>query len=314
MIRYALHRLLLAVPLLAGLTVLAFIYVRLIPGDPVTAMLGVNSDPELVAQIRRQTGLDLPWWQQLWAWVAGLPRGDLGRSFRSQLPIGPIVADRIPATVQLAVGSLVVALLLALPAGIIAGRRPGTRTDKLITSATLLGLAVPGFWLGTLLMVVLALKLRLLPSQGYVPFTVDPMANLRLLVLPALTLGLAITPYLARLTRAAVIEVNAEPYVPYARSKGLRERRVATAYMFRNALPSLVSAIGLTIGFLLAGSIVVEELFNWPGTGRLIIRAVTERDYAMVQALVLVYGAVFVVVNLLAELAQAVLDPRIRLT
>jgi peptide/nickel transport system permease protein len=313
MLGYTCRRLLLALPLLAGLCVLTFVYVRLIPGDPVTAMLGVNSDPELVAELRHRNGLDRPWWTQLGDWLGGLPQGDLGRSFRNQHPIAPIVVDRIPATLQLAVASLLLSLTIALPAGIVAGRRPGSRTDKVVTSATLLGLAIPGFWLGTLLMMLLALRLGLLPSQGYVPFSEDPLDSLRLTILPALTLGLAISPYLARLTRAAVMEARGEPYVPYARSKGLPERRVAFSYLFRNALPSLVSAIGLTVGFLLAGSIIVEELFNWPGTGRLIVRAVTERDYAMVQAMVLVYGVVFVVVNLIAELAQAALDPRVRL-
>jgi peptide/nickel transport system permease protein len=311
--RYALRRVLLALPLLAGLSVLAFVYVRLIPGDPVTAMLGVNSDPELVAQLRERFGLDRPWPAQYLDWLSGLVQGDLGRSFRTQLPIGPIIVQRLPTTFQLAAAGLVIGLLVALPAGIAAGARPGSRTDAVVSSFTLLGLATPGFWLGTLLMVLVALKLRLLPSQGYVPLAQDPIQSLKLSVLPGLTLGLSIAPYLARLTRSAVIEVTSEPFVPFARAKGLAERAISTGYILRNALPSLVVALGLVIGFLLAGSIVVEELFNWAGMGRLIVRAVIERDYAMVQALVLVYGLVFVLVNLAAELVQGMLDPRIRL-
>ncbi|MFG2044528.1 ABC transporter permease [Dactylosporangium sp. NPDC048998] len=314
MLRYALRRMLLAVPLLFGLSVLSFVYVRLIPGDPITAMLGVNSNPTVVAQLRERFGLDRPLLSQYGDWLAGMVHGDLGVSFRSQIPISTIIVDRIPATLQLAGAGLVVTLLIAIPAGVAAGMRPGSRLDSMITSATLFGLAVPAFFLGTLLMMLLALKLHLVPSQGYVPFADDAAQSMRLTVLPALTLGLAISPYLARLTRSAVVEVAQEPFVPFARAKGLAQRRISIGYVLRNALPSLVAALGLTIASLMAGSIVVEALFNWPGMGRLVVGAVTERDYAMVQALVLIYGALFIVVNLAGELAQGLLDPRVRLT
>ncbi|GAA0992289.1 ABC transporter permease [Acrocarpospora macrocephala] len=314
MLRYALGRILLAVPLLFGLSVLSFVYVRLIPGDPVTAMLGVNSNPTVVAQLREQFGLDRPLLGQYGDWLAGVMRGDFGVSFRSQLPISTIIVDRIPATLQLAGAGLVVSLLIAIPAGVAAGMRPGSRLDSLITSATLFGLAVPAFFLGTLLMLFFSLKLNLVPSQGYVPFADDPAQSLRLTVLPALTLGLAISPYLARLTRSAVLETAQEPFVPFARAKGLAPRKISIGYVLRNALPSLVAALGLTVASLMAGSIVVEALFNWPGTGRLVTGAVTERDYAMVEALLLIYGGLFIAVNLACEIAQSLLDPRVRLT
>lgn len=314
MVRYAARRLALAIPLLAGLSILAFGYIRLIPGDPVVAMLGVNSDPALAERLREQFGLNQPVLSQYTSWVAGVVQGDFGVSFRSQLPIGPILVDRIPATVELAAAGLLIGLAIAIPAGVIAGVKRGSRLDALITSSTLFGLALPGFWLGTILMLFFALRLGAFPSQGYVPFVEDPLRNLQLLFLPALTLGLSISPYLARLTRATVVEVLEEPFLSYARAQGHPQLAVARHVVLRNVLPSLIVAIGLTAGFLLAGSIVVEELFNWPGTGRLVVRAVIERDYAMIQALVLIYGVVFIVVNLLAELAQGVLDPRIRLT
>ncbi|WP_283137112.1 ABC transporter permease [Rhizohabitans arisaemae] len=314
MLRYALSRVLLALPLLFGLSVLSFIYVRLIPGDPIVAMLGVNGNPALVARLREQFGLDRPLLSQYGEWITGVARGDLGVSFRSQMPISTIIVDRIPATLQLAGAALLVSLLIAIPAGVAAGMRPGSRLDSLITSATLFGLAVPAFFLGTLLMLVFAVNLRLVPSQGYVPFADDPMQSLRLTLLPAVTLGLAISPYLARLTRSAVVETIQESFVPFAQAKGLTPRKISMGYVLRNALPSLVAALGVTVASLIAGSIVVEALFNWPGMGRLVASAVVERDYAMIEALLLIYGGLFITVNLVCELVQSVLDPRVRLT
>jgi peptide/nickel transport system permease protein len=276
-------------------------------------MLGINSDPELVAQLRHQLGLDRPWWTQYGDWIAGVLRGDLGTAFRSGVPISTILLERVPASLELAAGGLVVGLLLAIPAGLAAGMRRGGIIDSIVSGSTLFGLAVPAFWLGALAVMIFSVSLRVLPSGGYVPFDRDPVLNLRMLVLPALTLGIAIAPYLARLTRAAVGDITREPFVAFGRSQGLTPGVVARGIVFRNAAPSLAVAIGVTIGGLLAGSVIVETLYNWPGTGRLMVASVTERDYAMIQALLLVYGVIFVMVNLLAELAQGLLDPRIRL-
>ena len=314
MARYVAWRLLFAVPLLFGLSVLAFGYVRLIPGDPVTAMLGVNSDPTLVAQLRDQMGLDRPWYQQYFAWLGHVSTGDLGLSFRSKIPVSQILIDRIPATLELALGGMVVGLALAISAGLLAGFKRGSKVDSFITGGILVGLATPGFWLGTLLMILLALRLKWLPAQGYVPFVDDPAMSLRFLVLPTLTLGAAIAPYLARLMRAAVVEVVADPSVNYARAQGLPEATIARKVVLRISMPSMIVAVALTVGFLLAGSIVVEELFNWPGMGRLVVAGVNERDYPMIQALMLVYGVIFIVVNVIAEVLQGILDPRVRLS
>ena len=314
MARYVAWRLLFAVPLLFGLSVLAFGYVRVIPGDPVTAMLGVNSDPTLVAQLRGQMGLDQPWYQQYFAWLGHVGTGDLGLSFRSKIPVSEILIDRIPATLELALGGMLVGLVLAISAGLLAGFKRGSKVDSFITGGILVGLATPGFWLGTLLMILLALRLKWLPAQGYVPFAEDPALSLRFLVLPTLTLGAAIAPYLARLMRAAVVEVVADPSVNYARAQGLPETTIARKVVLRISMPSMIVAVALTVGFLLAGSIVVEELFNWPGMGRLVVAGVSERDYPMIQALMLVYGVIFIVVNVIAEVLQGILDPRVRLS
>lgn len=313
MAEYAIRRVIAAIPLLFGLTLLVFFYVRLIPGDPVVAMLGVNSDPELVERLRVELGLDQPWWSQYFNWLAALFQGDLGIAFRSRVPISTILIGRIPASAELAFGGLVVSMLIALPAGVIAGMKRGSTVDAFVSGSTLFGLAIPGFWLGAMLVMVFSVWLHWLPSGGYVPFDKNPIRNLQLLVLPAITLGLAISPYLARLTRATVTEIRGETFVGFGRAQGLSEGVIARNLVFRNAAPSLVVAVGVTVGGLLAGSVVVETLFNWPGMGRLVVASVSERDYAMIQALLLIYGVLFIVVNLLAELAQGLLDPRIRL-
>ncbi|MDZ4045195.1 MAG: ABC transporter permease [Rhodoglobus sp.] len=313
MLEYAIRRILAAVPLLFGLTLLVFIYVRLIPGDPVVAMLGVASDPELVARLREELGLNEPWYTQYFTWLAGVAQGDLGTAFRSGAPIAEILVGRIPASLELALAGLIVTLAIAIPAGVAAGMKPGSLLDRVVSGGTLFGLAVPAFWLGAILVMVFAVWLRWVPSSGYVPFAKDPGRNLELLILPALTLGLALSPYLARLTRATVLEIRGETFVGFGRAQGLPGVVIARDLVLRNAAPSLVVAIGVTVGGLLAGSVVVETLFNWPGMGRLIVVAVGERDYSLIQALLLVYGVIFIVVNLIAELAQGLLDPRIRL-
>ena len=314
MLRYTLYRVLLAVPLLFGLSVLVFAYVRIIPGDPVTAMLGVQANPDLVARLKAQYGFDKPILDQYLLWLSQLARGDFGISFRTRLPIGPLLADRIPATLQLMLGSLVVSLVLAFPLGIIAGTRYRSRLDNVISTITLIGLGSPGFWLGTILLVIFALVLRVLPSQGYTPFLTNPAESLRVMVLPAVSLGLVGAPYLIRVIRSIVIEIMKEPFIPYADARGLRERVIFWRYVMRNVIPQFAVVLGVLVGALLAGSVAIEALFNWPGMGRIFIGAVTERDYAMLQALILIYGVIFVVVNLFAEIAQAALDPRIRLT
>lgn len=312
MLRYAAGRLLAAVPLLLGLTVLSFFYVHVLPGDPVSAMLGVNTDPALVAQLRHQFGLDQPLVKQFWSWLDGLARGNLGVSFRSQLPVFDLIRGRVPAAAELGLGGLVVMVVFGVGGGLIAGIHRGHRVDALINSVAIIGLGIPGFFVGVLLIAVLSLKLHVLPSGGYTPFTADPAANLRALVMPALTLGASGAPFLARLSRSAVLTVLESEYVSYGRSKGLGEVQLSIRYVLRNAMPQLVAAIGLSVGALLGGSVIVEQLFVWPGTGQLILAAVNERDYAMIQAVILLYGGIFILVNLLAELVQGLLDPRIR--
>jgi peptide/nickel transport system permease protein len=312
MLGYTLRRLAVSIPLLAALAIASFFYVHVLPGDPVSAMLGVNTSPQLVQQLRHEFGLDRPLTTQFADWVTGLLHGNLGLSFRSQLPVTSLISGRIPAALELALSGLVVMIVLGVGGGLIAGLRRGSRLDGAITGLSLLGLAVPAFTFGALLVTWFAIHWRLLPSGGYVPFSQDPVQSIRSAILPGVTLGVAGAPYLARLTRSATIEVVAAEYVRFARARGLPRRYLLTQVVLRNVLPRLAAAIALTIGFLLGGSIVVEQLFTWPGTGQLAYAAVQERDYTMIEAITLLYGGVFIVVNLLGELAQGALDPRIR--
>lgn len=314
MLTYTLRRVALMIPLLFGLSVVSFLYVHAIPGDPVTAMLGVNGNPPLVRQLSHQFGLDQPLVSQYKEWLDHIAHGSLGVSFRSQQPIGPIIGAHLPETIQMAVGGGIVMMLLAIPAGVSAGMRPGSKLDQIVTSMTLVGLGIPAFWLGTVVLLLVGLKWRIVPSQGYVPFFSDPTRSLELSIMPFVVLGLAISPYLARLTRTAVVEVIQQPSIPFARAKGLSSRTITVRYVLRNTWPPITAALALTIGGLLGGSIVVEALFGWPGMGTLLVDGVNQRDYSMVQALVLIYGAIFLAVNLAAELIQAALDPRVRLS
>jgi peptide/nickel transport system permease protein len=313
MVRYAVYRLVILVVLLFGLSIATFLYMQLVPGDPVAGMLGPAGNPELIAQLRHQFGLDQPVLTQYWHWLTGLFHGDLGISFSSRQAIGPILIHRIPATLQLTIASMIWVVLIGWPSGFFAGLRKDTWVDRLFSVFALVGLSTPFFWIGTVLILVLSVKLHWLPSGGYVPLTKDPWASIRDTLMPSLALGLGLAPYLARMTRAATVEVQQEQYVAHARAKGLSPRRIAVRYSSRNAILPIVVVLGLQLGLLLGGQVIIEELFNWPGVGRLLVGGAIQRDYFMVQAVVLVLAALYALLNLGAELMHAWLDPRIRL-
>lgn len=310
--KFVLHRLALFVPLLFGATVLVFGYVHLIPGGPVEAMLGVHANPRLVAEIESRYGLDQPLTTQYLNWLQGVMSGDLGQTVRTRSDITELVGQRVPATLQLAIGGFIVGLGTAVPLAVRAGQRRGTRFDGAVNMFALAGLAVPVFISGTLLLLLFAVTFRVLPPSGYVAFTEDPLASLRHMLLPSVTLGLGIAPYFIRIIRTEVGEVMQEPHVPYATSKGLRGRVVLWRYIFRNTLPRVIVLVGLLVGGLLGGSVFVEVVYNWPGMGRLLVTAVVQREYMLIQAVVLIYAVVFAGVNLASELLQGVLDPRVR--
>jgi len=287
-----------------GVVLLVFAFLHLVPGDPVEIMLGESAAPADRAALRHALGLDRPWPEQLGAFVAGLARGDLGWSVTYRTPVATLVAARWPATLELAAAAFALALALALPLGVAAAVRQGGTLDRVARWASLGGVCVPGLVLGPLLILAFSIHLGWLPVSG--------RGGPAHLVLPAATLGLGMAGILVRLTRAATIAALREDWVRTARAKGAPPWRVVAVHAVRTALPPVVTVAGLQAGALLAGAVVTETIFAWPGIGRLVVQAIGARDYPLVQGCVLVIAATYVVVNLLADLLIAWLDPRVR--
>ena len=309
---YILRRLAVLVPTLFGVSLLVFTLMRLIPGDPVQTMLGMEVSGEAVEAVRAQYGLDQPLPIQYFRWLGRAVQGDLGMSIITKKRVSEIMLEKLPATLELAVASMAIALLIALPAGVVMATRRNSWADYAGTLIALFGVSMPNFWLGISLILILAVWLRWLPPSGFVPFPNDPIGNLRLLVMPAITLGAALAAVLARLTRASMLDVLKDDYVRTARSKGLDNRAVIYGHALRNALLPIVTVAGIQIGHLLGGAVITETIFAWPGLGKLAVDSITSRDFPVVQGVVLFSAAIFVVVNLIVDLLYLVLDPRIR--
>ncbi|MCK5737112.1 MAG: ABC transporter permease [Spirochaetaceae bacterium] len=313
MLRYIINRIIEMIPIIIGLSLVLFIFIQLIPGDPISAMLGPQARPGQVEELRHHFGLDRPILVQYFSWVKGVIKGDLGVSLTSRQKITPILIGRIPATLELALGGLFVAVFLGIPAGIIAGIKKNTWIDQLFSLFSLGGLSIPSFWLGTMLLMFLGVKLHILPTGGYIPFLEDPIKNLKYLILPAFSVGFILVPLIARMTRASTIETLQESHVSFARVKGLREKVIIFRYIIRHAIGPVVVVLGLQVRALLGGSMLIEELFLWPGMGRVAIGSVRDRDYFLLQASLLVYALLSMFVNLFADVIHARLDPRIQL-
>lgn len=301
--RTAVRRLALLVPTLLGVATLVFAFLHLVPGDPVEIMLGESAAPADVAQLRRDLGLDRPLLVQYGRFLAHAARGDLGRSIAYRAPVSDVIATRYPATLELAAAALVVALGIALPLGIVAAVRPRSALDRGARLASLAGVCLPSFWLGPLLILVFSLRIGWLPVSG--------RGGIAHLVLPAVTLGLGMAGVLVRLTRASMLAALREDYVRSARAKGAPERRVVLVHALRNALVPVTTVAGLQAGALLAGAIITETIFAWPGLGRLVVQAIDARDYPLVQGCVLTIAASYVVVNTATDLLQRAIDPRL---
>ena len=302
--RYLVRRLLLTIPVLLGVATLVFSLIHFIPGDPAQAMLGEGAAPEDVAQLRARLGLDRPLLVQYGSFLQGLARGDLGVSLRNDQPVLQQILERMPATAELAFASMAVAVLIALPLGIIAAVWRGTAVDYGAMTLSLVGISIPNFWLGPLLAIVFAVELGWLPVGG--------RGTVAHLVLPAVTLGAALAAILARMTRASLLEELREPYVLAARAKGVSRTRAILHHAFRNSLIPIVTILGLQFGVVLTGAVITETIFAWPGIGRLLIQSISFRDYPTVQGCVLLIAVTYVGVNLLTDLTYGFLDPRIR--
>jgi ABC-type dipeptide/oligopeptide/nickel transport system permease component len=304
MSRYLLRRLLLTIPVLIGVATLVFALIHFIPGDPAQAMLGEGATPEDVAQLRSRLGLDKPLLVQYGSFLNGVVHGDLGVSIRNDQPVAKQILERMPATAELAFAAMAVAVLIALPLGIVAAVWRGTWIDHVAMTLSLVGISVPNFWLGPLMAIVFAVELGWLPVGG--------SGTLAHLVLPSITLGAALAAILARMTRASLLEELSEPYVLAARAKGVSRTRAVLHHAFRNSLIPIVTILGLQFGVVLTGAVITETIFAWPGIGRLLIQSISFRDYPTVQGCVLLIAITYVGVNLITDLTYGFLDPRIR--
>jgi peptide/nickel transport system permease protein len=300
------RRLLALVPVALGVATLTFAIIHLVPGDPVTAMLGETAAPADIVGMRRQLGLDRPLLEQYAAYLGGLAVGNLGESISYRKPVSRLIAERFPATVELAAAGMLVAVLLAFPLGLIAGSNPGGPADLGAMGFAIAGISIPHIYLGPLLMIVFSLDLRWLPLTG--------RGGFEHLVLPAITLGTALAAILARILRQSLIRVRESDYMRTALSKGLSARAALLRHGLKNALTSVVTIIGLQMGALLSGTLIIELIFSWPGIGRLLISAIGARDYPVVEGCVLTFAMTYVVVNLATDLAYAMIDPRVRIS
>ena len=305
-IRFLARRLVLTVPVLLGVATLVFALIHLVPGDPVQAMLGESAADEDIAALRVRLGLDRPLLEQYGVFLGGVVAGDLGTSLRTGEPVIDTLIDRLPATFELAIAAMLVALGVAIPLGIVAAVRRGTVVDHGATALALAGVSIPNFWLGPLLAIVFAVELGWLPVSG--------RGTIAHLVLPAITLGTALAAILARMTRAALVEELRKPYVLAARARGVSRTRAVLRHALPNSLIPVVTLVGLQCGALLSGAVITETIFAWPGIGRLLIQSIGFRDYPMVQGCVLLIAVIYVGVNLAIDLVYGMLDPRIRYT
>jgi peptide/nickel transport system permease protein len=299
---------------LIGLSVLVFLMLRLVPGTVVEQMIGADAvaSPAMVAELKRFFGLDQPWWRQYGSWVASLGHGDLGTSWRTGKPVVALILERLPVTIELTALAVGFALALGIPAGIVSATRRDRAVDNITRVGTLLGLSVPVFWQGTMLILFFSIYLRWMPPVMWVDFFTDPVRNLTIMALPALCLGTASAANIARTTRACMLDVLRSEYIRTAAAKGLAERLVVLKHGLKNALIPIVTVAGLQIGILLGGTVVVEEVFTLPGIGRLVLWSIYQRDYPLTQSTILFIAVMFMTINLAVDVLYGYLDPRIR--
>tara|TARA_R110000751_G_scaffold276236_3_gene377151 strand:+ start:274 stop:1218 length:945 start_codon:yes stop_codon:yes gene_type:complete len=312
MLSFIMRRVLIAIPTIILISIFVFALQHLLPGDPVLAMAGEDRDPETLNFLREKYGFNDPVPVQYLKWLGNALTGDLGISLRTNQPVIALIGEKLPVTIQLATMAMIFALVIGIPAGIVSAIYKGTFTDYLANFVALSGLSIPNFWLGIMLILLVSVKWGLLPASGYVPFSEDPVRSLQVMVMPAFVLGTALAAALMRHTRSAMLTVLTSDYVRTARAKGLKERRVILLHAFRNALTPIVTLTALLFGELIAGAVLTEQIFTIPGFGKLVVDAVFSRDYAVVQGIILVTAVGFIFMNLLADVAYVLLNPRLR--
>lgn len=310
---YLVSRALQMIPVLWLISTIVFVVFRMVPGDPAMLRLGPEASPESLAALQKLMGVDKPIPEQYFHWFVGMLQGDLGRSFISQEPVTSLILQKLPASIELAFLGLLIGTLIGVPVGILSAVKQDSWLDNVARIFSLFGFCMPRYWLAILLVALFSMRLNLLPVAGYVPFTEDPIANLKYALLPALTLGLPIAAVEMRFLRSSMLDTIRADYIRTARAKGLRERAVVARHALRNALIPFISIVGLEAGALLGGSVIIEQIFSWPGIGWLMIQSITNRDYPVVQGAVLLSALVFVFINLCVDIAYSIVDPRIRL-
>lgn len=312
MTRYILRRIFFIIPVALLVCFLTFLVIHLVPGDPARVLLGEEATPETVAALRQQLGLDKPLLAQFGLWFWQLVHGNLGQSIQLQQPVLTAFAQRLPITAELGISALVFSLALAFPLGIYSATHRHTWIDRVVNVLVLISTAIPGFVLGLILILIFAVNIRLFPPGGYVSFSDDPMGNIRVLLLPMITLATGSVAVNMRQIRANMIEVLSQDYIRTARAKGLPERRVEYLHALRNAIIPVITIIGLQVGAIIGGTFVVETIFLWPGVGQLAVSSILSKDYPMVQGVVLLSAFLYMGANLLVDIFYVVLDPRIR--
>ncbi len=311
--RYLAIRLLQLFPVLLGVLIAVFIMVKLTPGDPAAALLGVQATPEELARVRQAMGLDRPWYEQFGRWLLRALQGDLGVSYISRKPVLELILTRLPVTFELTVFAMLVAVAVGIPAGVVSAARRYSPLDYAITALALFGVSMPSFWFAILLILIFSLHLGWLPASGYEPPAAGLWPHLRTLILPGVSLGLFLAGALARFSRASMVEVLAQDYIRTARAKGLSEVAVLSRHALKNALIPAVTVLGIQFGALLGGAVIIETIFAYPGVGTLLLVAISQRDYPVVQGVVLVVATAFVLSSLVVDIAYTWLNPRIRL-
>ena len=307
---FLLRRILITVPTLWLMSLVVFLIIRLVPGDPVRTMLGFRATEANVTELRHQLGLDRGLIEQYLHWISALMRGDLGRDIISHTPLSQLLAQRLPVTFELTSLSMLLACAIGVPFGVWAATG-GKLIRRLTESFVIFGVSVPDFWLGIMLVLVFAATLLWLPPSGYVPFSKDPGGNLRYMALPVMTLALGEAAYILRTTRGAVSAAMGYPFITFLKAKGISPRRIVFGHALRNAGPTIVTVIGIQVGVLLGGAIIVETLFALPGVGRLVVTGINQRNYPIVQVGILAIATIFILVSLLTDLIVGWLDPRV---
>jgi peptide/nickel transport system permease protein len=310
--KYIMHRLLLAIPTLFGVTVITFLIVHLIPGDPITVMFGQFPDPVGIQRLKAYYGLDRPLAVQYFVWLKHMLTGDMGNSIRLNQPIAGMIVERLPRTFTLTIAATLFSFVVSLPAGILSAYRRNSWIDLGITGGSLIGMATPSFWLGILLLILFSVYWPVFPLGGYVEPSQSLSGFLIRLVLPSLTLGLSLAATSSRVLRSAMLEVLRQEFVTVARAKGLTEGTVLLKHSLRNAMIPTVTMVAMQVGYLLGGTVVIERVYAYPGLGLLLLSSVNERDYPLIQAQILVFATFFVLVNLITDLLYTLIDPRVR--